>query len=219
MEATAPSNTSILGLVRALTDDTKTFFRQEIELAKAEFSEKLAALTRNGVMLAAGGLVAYAGFIIFLMGLGWLIAWALQKAGLEPVLAGFIGLTAVGLLVVATGTAFLLKGLKVLSKESLAPQRTIQTIQKMKGAEAQTVAVENPEPAPKPSSKEMQARVESTENRMGETLDELGRRLSPHHIKTQVKRRIQENPYKSGLLALGAGLISGLFLRRGAHRS
>ena len=75
MEATAPSNTSILGLVRALTDDTKTFFRQEIELAKAEFSEKLAALTRNGVMLAAGGLVTdeYAWRSLLSMTINWLI--------------------------------------------------------------------------------------------------------------------------------------------------
>jgi ElaB/YqjD/DUF883 family membrane-anchored ribosome-binding protein len=219
MESTAPSNTSILGLVRTLTDDVKTFFCQEIELAKAENWEKLATFARKGVMLAVGGLVTYAGFIVFLIGLGWLIAWALQKAGLQPVLAGFIGLTAVGLLVVAAGAALLLKGLKALSKESLAPQRRIQTVQKMKGAEAHTVSVENSEPVAKLSSKEIQARVESTERRMGETLDELGRRLSPHHINAQVKRRIRENPYKSGLLALGAGLLSGLFLRRGAHRS
>jgi len=60
----------------------------------------------------------------------------------------------------------------------------------------------------------MQNRVEATENRMGDTLDELGRRLSPSHINAQVKARISGSPYRSGLIAMSAGLLSGLFLRR-----
>jgi hypothetical protein len=61
------------------------------------------------------------------------------------------------------------------------------------------------------------AGLSPTENRMGETLDDLGRRLSPSHINAQVKRRIQANPYQSGLIAMGAGLVSALFLKR-KHR-
>jgi hypothetical protein len=59
----------------------------------------------------------------------------------------------------------------------------------------------------------MQTRVEATENRIGQTLDELGRRLSPEHIQAEVTHHIQVNPYRSGFIAMGAGLLTGLFLR------
>src|SRR5690242_3924041 len=103
------SSTSTLRLVRQLANDTKTLLRQEIELAKAELSEKAAFLTRNSIAIAVGGFVAYAGLIVFLMGLGWLIGWALQKAGLEAMLAGFIGLAIVGVIIMAVGGIFIMK--------------------------------------------------------------------------------------------------------------
>ncbi len=77
---------------------------------------KASAFGRNAVTLAPGGSVAYAGLIISLMGLGCLLAWALQQAGLQPLLAGFLGLAIVGILIAAMGTAFVLKGLKLLTR-------------------------------------------------------------------------------------------------------
>ena len=219
-EASAATKTSLVGLVRSLTSEIRIFLRQEIDLAKAEAVEKLTWLIRNVIVLAAGGFVAYAGLIVLLIGMGWLVAWALQKAGVQPVLAGFIGLAIIGVLTTAVGAIFVLNGVKRLFSDSLAPKRTIQTIRRLKGAEHQGVAVaEKPKPAPRPSSEEMQNRVEATENRMSETLDELGQRLSPRRINERMKQRIQENPYRSGLLAVGMGLLGGLFLAREFRRS
>jgi ElaB/YqjD/DUF883 family membrane-anchored ribosome-binding protein len=219
METTATPRQSFVELLRSLKDDTRQLLRQEVELAKAEMSEKLKLFARNAGVLAVGGLVAYGGVIVFLMSLGWLVAWALQRAGLQPVLAGFLGLAIIGVLVAAVGAAVLLKGLKTFSQESLAPQRTIHTIQRLKGAKEQTSPGLQPNDPPKRSSEEIQAWVEETENRMSNTLDELGYRLSPKHINAQVKHRIQERPYRSGLLAMTAGLVSGLFLTRASRRS
>lgn len=213
-----PSNSkpSLRRLIHSLSDDIKTFFRQEIELAKAEAVEKATSLGRNLVVMAVGGIVAYAGAIVFLIGLGWLLAWALQQAGLQPIFAGFLGLAIVGLLVALSSAAFVLKSFKALSKESLAPQRTLHTLQRLKRAPGAAVA--EPEPTPRPSSQEMQAQVEATENRMGEKLDELGRRLSPRQINDRMKQRISSRPYRSGLVAMGLGVLSGLFLARDSHR-
>ncbi len=217
---TAPGRFSLFGLIRALTGDTRTFIRQEIELAKTELSEKLASMGRNAAALAVGGFVAYAGLIVFLIGLGWLIGWAFQLAGLQPVFAVFVGLSATGLLVIAVGCALLLKSLKTLSSQSLAPERTVHTLQELKGTAPVHASSSTGEPSKsKPSSAELQARVEATENRMGEALDELGYRLSPGHIKAQVKEKIETNPYRSGLIALGAGVLSGLFLRSRLRRA
>jgi ElaB/YqjD/DUF883 family membrane-anchored ribosome-binding protein len=112
---------------------------------------------------------------------------------------------------ISIGTILLLKGLKTIQNESLAPEKTIQTLKELKGG-----PVEVPMSAEQehPSSSQMQMRVEQTESRMGETLDELGRRLSPSHINAEVKARISANPYRSGLIAMVAGVLSGFLLRR-----
>ncbi len=217
METITRGRSSFLGLFRALTGDTKTFIRQEIQLAKTELSEKMSRLGKNAAALAVGGFVAYAGLIIFLMALGWLLAWAFETAGLQPVLAGFIGLGAIGLVTIVIGCVLLFKGLKTISSESLAPQRTMYTLQELKGTPASSPAAPAEQPAEKEekvSSAEMQHRVEDTENRMGEALDELGRRLSPQHINAQVKERIRSNPYRSGAIAMVAGIVSGFLLKR-----
>jgi ElaB/YqjD/DUF883 family membrane-anchored ribosome-binding protein len=212
---------SILGLIRNLKEETRRLVRQELQLLKAELAEKFSVMGRNGAMAAAGGLIAYAGLIVFLMGLGWLAAWGLQQAGVQPVLAGFLGLAIVGFLIIGLGVAFLMKGIKSFSSESLAPQRTIHTIQRLKKTEpelaADKVAEEQKKasPEPKKSSKELQERAMRTENQLTDTLGELGERLSPRHINERVKHRIAEKPYRSGLVAMAAGVLSGFFVIRG----
>ena len=83
--------------------------------------------------LALGGFVAYAGLIVFLAALGCLVGWLLERADLAPMLGAFIGLGGVGLLVIVIGCIFLFKGLRSISRESLAPERTIHTLQELKG--------------------------------------------------------------------------------------
>lgn len=205
-------------LVLSLTGDIKAFFRQEIELAKAEASEKAAWLTRNAIVVAAGGFVAYAGLIVFLIGLGWLVAWALQKAGLSPVFAGFLGLAIIGLFVSAFGALFVLKSIRALANGSLSPQRTLHTMQRLKNSETPPAAAVQPAPARRPSSQEIQKEVEQTEDRMGEELEELGRRLSPQQINARMKQRISRKPYRSGLLAMGLGVLSGMLFARESRR-
>jgi len=204
-------------LSRLLLGDFRTFIRQEVKLAKTEMSEKVARMSRNGIMVAVGGLVAYAGLIVFLIGLSWLIAWLFELAGVQPVMAGFLGLAIVGSLVIAIGSILLLKGLKTLSRERLAPQRTLHTLHGLKGSNAANVT--NAGEKSSATSAEMQLRVEATENRMGETLDELGYRLSPQHINAEVKEHIRRSPYRSGAIAMGAGLVSGLLLRNKLRRT
>lgn len=215
MQTTAPASAapSLLGLVRSLTADTKTFFRQELQLAKTELMEKLARMGRNAAGLAIGGFLAYAGLIVLLIGLGYLLAYAFQKAGLDPALANFLGLALLGLLIAGVGGALVFKGIKAFSHDSLAPERTLATLQELKGTpHAPTAHAPSPD-APKLSSAQLQARVRVTETRMGESLDELGRRLSPRQISARMKVRISAHPYRAGLMAAAAGLVSGLALR------
>lgn len=206
---------SLATLFSSLAGDTKNLIRQEVQLAKTELTEKLSKMGKNAAMLAIGGFVAYAGLIVFLIGLGWLLGFALEKAGVNPTLARFIGLSAMGLIVAIVGYLLLNKALKSFSSESLAPERTLQTLQEFKGGPVATQAVDLDEASAHEelTSEDMQQRVEATETRMGDTLEELGHRFSPQHLKTQVKDTINANPYRAGLLAAGVGLASGLFIR------
>src|SRR5438874_13328664 len=109
MESSTLGGNSILGLVRELTREAKIFVREEVQLAKTELSEKISSKTKSGTKIAIGGFVAYAGLIVFLIGLGWLIGFALTKAGLEPLLAQFIGLGFIGLVIAGSGAFVLMK--------------------------------------------------------------------------------------------------------------
>jgi len=135
------NGSSILELVKDLRNQFKTFLREEIHLAKAELSEKISRLGKDSVNIAIGGFVAYAGLIVFLGALGMLIAFALQRLNLDPFLSAFIGLGAMGFIVIAVGAIMLLSGIKALKKESLTPERTIESLQRAKGFAVATGAI------------------------------------------------------------------------------
>lgn len=161
-----PRSGSVLDLMQALTNETKTFMRQEIALAKTELSEKVGRMAREGASVGIGGFVAYAAAIVMLLGLGFLVAWAIHLAGIESLFASFLGLLGIGLLVLGIGGVLALQGLAGLRKESITPERTVHTLQELRGSSAGPAT---PAPAPPPeklSSQQAQARVEATEREM-----------------------------------------------------
>src|SRR6266478_729133 len=101
------NGSSIFDLVKDLREEVKTFLREEVHLAKAELSEKISRMGKESVNIAIGGFVAYAGLIVFLGALGFIV--------------------------IAVGASMLLSGLKALKKQSLTPERTIESLQRVKG--------------------------------------------------------------------------------------
>ena len=220
MERSTLGGNSILGLVRQLTHESKLFIREEIQLAKTEISEKVSSKAKSGSKIAIGGFVAYAGLIVFLIGLGWLIGFALTKAGLDPLLALFIGLGFIGLIIAGTGGIILMTGLKAISTESIVPQRTVHTLQELRGKQPEPLKKSEAEVIkPKVSSQDLEARVERTEARMNETLSELGRRMKPSYFNARIKGRLRQKPYRNGLVAMALGVLSGLAVRAKMRRT
>jgi len=219
METLTPEKTSLFGLIRNVADETKTFVRQEAQLLKAELSEKFSRMAKNSVTVAIGGAVAYAGLIVFFIGVGWLLAWAFEKAGLAPLFAGFLGLAVMGLLVTVIGGVMVLGAVKSISQQSLAPERTIRTLQELQGKPPVPVVHPEAETKVEPrSSAELQSRVEATEKRLTGTLDELGRRVTPRHLRQQAVQSIKDRPYYSSLGAMIAGFFSAFFITRRVQR-
>jgi len=223
MQSISFTDISLFGLFRSLKENIRDLARTEVALAKKEMVDKLSSYRSHAITLAIGGAIAYGGFIVFLAALGFLIAWGLQRAGLEPTLARFIGLGAVGLLVVIVGAIMVLVASKGFSRESLTPEKTLETIRHFKGTErtrfadrlakakatAKTHAAKS-----KRSAEEMQREVIAMEDRIGWTLEEIAYRASPARVTRRANEEIQAHPYRSSLLALGSGLLSSFILRR-----
>jgi hypothetical protein len=113
------SGRSVAALLSDLASETAMLVRQEIALFKAELREKLARLGQGVGALAAGGLVAFSGWLALLA------AAVLSLSNLvEPWLAALI----VGVVVLALGAGLLFFAKSRLDADALALRRTINSL-------------------------------------------------------------------------------------------
>ena len=103
-----------------LSQQTSTLVKKEIELARLEVTRSVTGMARSSAMVAVGGVVAYAGAIVLLIGLAWL----LTSLGL-PVWLAF-GL--VGGVTAAIGGFLAYRALNAMKQLSVVPERTVETI-------------------------------------------------------------------------------------------
>ena len=108
-------------LLSELSQETETLVREEIALAKAELSQKASQAGRDVGFLAAGGAVAYAGFLALIaaliLGLGQLgLTW-------------WVSALVVGIVIAAIGGYLVWKGIDDLRQGSVMPQETIKSVQ------------------------------------------------------------------------------------------
>jgi len=110
---------SVASLLSDLARNFSLLIRQEVALAKAEAAEKVGQLGMGIGMIAAGGLVAFAGFIVLMF--AGVYALALVVAPWQAALI-------VGGVVTLLGIVLVFVGKSKLSADKLTPQRTIQSI-------------------------------------------------------------------------------------------
>jgi drug/metabolite transporter (DMT)-like permease len=113
---------SLKELLGDLTHSVTTLFRKEIELARAETSEKLSQAGVAAGAVAAGGILALAALIVLLQAL----VLALTELGLAPALCALI----VGGVVAIIAFALIYKGLNDLKASNLAPTRTVEALRR-----------------------------------------------------------------------------------------
>lgn len=208
------AETSLVDLVRGLPKDLKDLLRDEIDLAKTEITNKLSRYARQAAPLAAGSLVAFIGLIVFLTALGVLLGFAFERAGLNPLLATFIGLGIIGLLSAAIGGILVLNAMNALSPERLKPRRTIASLKHMQGSGKETGGYEpiQREQEPGQTAAGYQEQSLATQDRIGDKLEEIGYRISPTGIKNRAIESVRARPYKWSLIALGSGLVGSLLV-------
>jgi hypothetical protein len=112
---------SIAELFGQLSQDMTLLVRQEVQLARAEMSEKLSRLTANMVSVIGGGFVAYVGALALVAAL---ILALNDLAGISPWVSALI----VGAVLAIVGYAMLRRGLGELKRVDLAPRRTVENI-------------------------------------------------------------------------------------------
>jgi hypothetical protein len=110
---------SIGELFGQLSQDMTLLFRQELQLARAEMSEKISQVTGNLVSVVAGGFVAYVGALALVAAL---ILGLHEAADISPWVSALI----VG--AIFAGYVMLSRGLKELKRVDLAPRRTVETL-------------------------------------------------------------------------------------------
>jgi type IV secretory pathway TrbD component len=110
---------SIGELFSELSRETTALLRQEVQLAKAEMTQKASRVGKNVGFLVVGGVVAYTGVL------------ALVAAGiilLGQVIPYWLSALIFGLVIAAVGLFLVVKGANTLRQEDPAPRETVETL-------------------------------------------------------------------------------------------
>jgi uncharacterized membrane protein YqjE len=103
-----------------LSRDTRTLIQQEIQLAKAELTEKAATMAKSVAIVVAGALIAYGGLLAIVA----TIVLALTATGLPAWAAALLG----GILILGIGYLLIRWGLAGLRRQDLKPHQTLEML-------------------------------------------------------------------------------------------
>ena len=109
----------VAALLSDLANETGTLVSQELSLFKAELQQKLAQAGMGAGALAAGGIIAFS---------GWLALLAAAILGLSHALPPWLSALIIGIVVVAIGAGLLFYGKSRLSADALVPKRTLNSL-------------------------------------------------------------------------------------------
>jgi uncharacterized membrane protein YqjE len=104
-----PDQRSLADLVVEVSESASTLVREEIELAKAEISEKVGKILRGSAVGAAAGVFAFLALILIMHGIAWVLAEELFDGKAWP---GFFIEAAIFLLIAALAGFLASKALK-----------------------------------------------------------------------------------------------------------
>lgn len=116
-------------LLRELRNESITLFRQEIQLAQTEMTEKAQRVGRNVGYLAIGGMVACIGAGLLLLTVVFGLYAGLVAMDMSPFIAGWLSPLIVGGVITAVGYGLVQKAISTLSNETAVPERTVQSLE------------------------------------------------------------------------------------------
>lgn len=124
-DASPDSSPSLTRLLRDFANDTVTLLRQEIALAKAEVRQNVRDITGHFSQMAIGGGVALVGALV-------MVAFLVVALGVLLGGAYWLSSLIVAVLLLVAGGALGYLGVRRLSRESLAPLETLESVEDTK---------------------------------------------------------------------------------------
>jgi hypothetical protein len=124
--------------IQDVSERAQVLVREEIELAKAEITEKATKLGKGAGVAAAAGLFVIGALIMLLFGFAWLAYWAIPFPN-GQFFWGFFTVAAILLLLAALAGYIAYRALKAGSPP--APKMAIEEARRIK----ETVSAEHPE--------------------------------------------------------------------------
>ena len=115
--------------VQEISERASELVREEIELAKAEVTEKVTKLIKGAVVGIAAGIFAVVGLLFLLHGFAWL-AWFVLPVGDNAIFWGFF--VVAGLLFIMAGVAGYLAVRFVKGGQPPVPEMAIDEAQRIK---------------------------------------------------------------------------------------
>jgi len=109
----------IKDLLRSLSKGVSSLLKQEVEFAKLEVSKQMAHARKGAILVAAGAILGFSGFLVLL---------AAAVAALAQVVPLWLSALLVGLAVSIAGAILLWSGKNELKAEKLKPQKTIDVV-------------------------------------------------------------------------------------------
>ena len=122
-----PGDRSLTDLVVEVSENASTLVREEIELAKAEVSEKVGSILRGSAVGIAAGVFAFLALILIMHGVAWLLSEELFDGNVWP---GYFVEAALFLIVAALAGWFASKALK--SGAPPVPEQAIEEAKRTK---------------------------------------------------------------------------------------
>jgi hypothetical protein len=110
-------------LFSELSREASTLFRQEMQLAKVEMSQKASKAGKEVAFIGTGGAIAFAGFLAIL---------AAIIIGLAEFMPLWLSALIVGVIVAGVGYFLVQQGMSGLRKMNPAPRQTIETLKEDK---------------------------------------------------------------------------------------
>lgn len=120
---TALEDRPVSDLFQDLARQAGQLVNLQLDMAKAEISQNASQAGKNVGFLAAGGFVIYAGFLAIILA---------AIIGLANLIPAWLSALIVGVVVAAIGYVLVRKGLDGLKHLSLAPEKTVATLQEDK---------------------------------------------------------------------------------------
>lgn len=117
------SSSSFSSLFKSLTYDVTSLVRNEVELAKAEISEKASQASAGVGSIAAAGAIMFCGFLVLLAA----AVFGLNTV-LPPETTPWLSALIVGGVVLLIGFIMLQSGRKKLKSQNLMPNRTMASL-------------------------------------------------------------------------------------------